>query len=48
MLQIENEYGYLGWDRNYVDLLKQIWDESGLHLKYYQAEPHDGVKGTHI
>jgi hypothetical protein len=48
MLQIENEFGYLNWDRNWVDLLKQMWDESSIQLKYYQAEPHTGVKGTHI
>lgn len=38
MVQIENEYGSYGNDRNYVSRLKQIWEANGVDGPFYTAD----------
>lgn len=38
MLQIENEYGSYGNDRNYLMRLKEIWKESGVDLATFTGD----------
>ena len=38
MVQIENEYGSYGNDRNYMKRLKQIWQENGVDVPFYTSD----------
>ncbi len=38
MVQIENEYGSFGNDRNYLLHLRSIWDQQGIEVPYYTAD----------
>jgi len=38
MLQIENEYGSYGNDRNYLKKLKKIWEENGIDVPFYTSD----------
>ena len=38
MVQIENEYGSYGNDRDYVKRLKQIWEQNGIDVPFYTAD----------
>jgi beta-galactosidase len=38
MVQIENEYGSYGNDRNYLLRLRQIWQEAGIRIPFYTAD----------
>jgi beta-galactosidase len=38
MLQIENEYGSYGNDRNYLERLRQIWRQAGIRVPFYTAD----------
>lgn len=38
MVQIENEYGSYGNDREYVKRLKQIWESNGIDVPFYTAD----------
>jgi beta-galactosidase GanA len=38
MLQIENEYGSFGNDRNYLLRLKEIWASNGINIPTYTAD----------
>lgn len=38
MVQIENEYGSYGNDREYVKRLKQIWETNGIDVPFYTAD----------
>jgi beta-galactosidase len=38
MLQIENEYGSYGNDRNYMMRLKEVWKESGVDIPTFTAD----------
>jgi len=38
LLQIENEYGSYGNDRQYMKRLKELWDESGIDVPYYTSD----------
>ncbi|MFI5384513.1 MAG: beta-galactosidase family protein [Fimbriimonadales bacterium] len=38
MVQIENEYGSYGNDRDYVKRLKQIWESNGIDVPFYTAD----------
>jgi hypothetical protein len=38
MVQIENEYGSYGNDRNYLERLRQVWQEAGIHMPFYTAD----------
>ena len=43
MLQIENEYGSYGNDRNYLETLRKIWVKNGVDVPFYTADgatPH--------
>jgi beta-galactosidase len=37
MLQIENEYGSFGNDRNYLLRLRQVWRDAGIRVPFYAA-----------
>jgi len=38
MLQIENEYGSYGNDRNYMAALKEIWIKSGINVPFFTGD----------
>ncbi|MEN8230015.1 MAG: beta-galactosidase [Bacteroidota bacterium] len=38
LLQIENEYGSYGNDREYMKRLKELWLESGIDVPYYTSD----------
>lgn len=38
MLQIENEYGSFGTDRNYLSRLKEVWDSNGINIPTFTAD----------
>ncbi len=38
MLQIENEYGSYGNDRNYMTRLKELWQEAGVDIPTFTAD----------
>ncbi|RPE05852.1 beta-galactosidase [Chitinophaga lutea] len=38
MVQVENEYGSFGNDKNYLLRLKQLWDDNGIDVPYYTAD----------
>jgi beta-galactosidase len=38
MVQIENEYGSYGNDRDYLMRLRQIWQEAGIRVPFYTAD----------
>ncbi len=38
MLQIENEYGSYGNDREYMKRLKTLWQENGIDIPFYTAD----------
>ncbi|HWA82444.1 MAG TPA: beta-galactosidase family protein [Fimbriimonadaceae bacterium] len=38
MVQVENEYGSYGNDRDYVKRLKQIWESNGIDVPFYTAD----------
>ena len=38
MLQIENEYGSFGNDRDYLPALKQMWESAGISIPMYTAD----------
>lgn len=38
MLQIENEYGSYGSDKNYLTRLKEIWVENGIDVPFFTAD----------
>ena len=38
MLQIENEYGSYGNDRNYLMRLQQVWRDAGIRVPFYTAD----------
>ncbi len=38
MVQIENEYGSYGNDRNYLLRLKEVWEKNGINVPFYTAD----------
>jgi beta-galactosidase len=38
MLQIENEYGSFGNDRNYITRLKDVWVENGIDVPFFTGD----------
>lgn len=38
MVQIENEYGSYGNDKNYLEELKRIWIKNGINVPFYTAD----------
>ena len=38
LLQIENEYGSYGNDREYMKRLKELWQENGVDIPYYTSD----------
>ena len=38
MVQIENEYGSYGNDRNYLERLRQLWQQAGIPGPFYTAD----------
>jgi beta-galactosidase GanA len=38
MVQIENEYGSYGNDRNYLKRLREVWQEAGIRVPFYTAD----------
>jgi beta-galactosidase len=38
MLQIENEYGSYGNDKNYLNALKKLWLDDGVDVSFYTAD----------
>jgi beta-galactosidase len=49
MVQIENEYGSFGNDRAYMEWLRDLWKDNGIHVPFYTADgatPHMLDAGT--
>ncbi len=49
MVQIENEYGSYGNDRNYMRWLKELWQKNGIEVPFFTADgptPHMLEAGT--
>ncbi len=49
MVQVENEYGSYGNDRNYMRWLKELWQENGIEVPFFTADgptPHMLGAGT--
>lgn len=38
MVQIENEYGSFGNDRNYLARLKEVWTENGINVPFFTGD----------
>ena len=38
MVQVENEYGSYGNDRNYLAALKKLWVDNGINVPFYTAD----------
>jgi beta-galactosidase len=38
MVQIENEYGSFGNDRQYLYKLKELWEQNGINVPFYTAD----------
>ena len=38
LLQIENEYGSFGNDRNYIARLKDVWTENGINVPFFTGD----------
>jgi beta-galactosidase GanA len=38
MVQVENEYGSYGNDRNYIKALHRLWEEQGVTVPFYTAD----------
>ncbi|MBS1746511.1 MAG: beta-galactosidase [Bacteroidetes bacterium] len=38
MVQVENEYGSYGNDKTYLETLKQLWVDNGIHVPFYTAD----------
>lgn len=38
MMQIENEYGSFGNDREYILTLKKLWEENGINVPFFTAD----------
>jgi beta-galactosidase len=38
MVQVENEYGSYGNDKNYLQRLKQLWQQNGINVPFYTAD----------
>lgn len=38
MLQVENEYGSFGNDRNYITRLKKVWVENGIDVPFFTGD----------
>ena len=38
MLQVENEYGSFGNDRNYMVRLKEIWEQNGIDVPFFTGD----------
>ncbi len=38
LLQIENEYGSFGNDRNYLVEIKKMWENNGINIPFYTAD----------
>jgi len=38
MVQVENEYGSYGNDRNYIKALKKLWVDNGIDVPFYTAD----------
>ncbi|HBC79287.1 MAG TPA: beta-galactosidase [Bacteroidales bacterium] len=38
MLQVENEYGSFGNDRNYISRLKDVWVENGIDVPFFTGD----------
>jgi beta-galactosidase len=38
MLQIENEYGFYGTDKTYMEALRKLWKDLGISLTEYYVD----------
>jgi len=38
MLQVENEYGSYGNDRNYIAAIKEIWEKNGIDVPFFTGD----------
>ncbi|CAN7598030.1 beta-galactosidase [Massilia sp. LjRoot122] len=48
MVQVENEYGFFGEDRDYMRLMRQAVLDAGFDVPLFQCNPTNAVPKTHI
>jgi beta-galactosidase len=47
LLQIENEYGFYGTDKTYIEALRQIWYTWGINTDQYYVDTISNIKKSH-
>ena len=48
MVQIENEYGFYGSDKEYLDINRKLFIEAGFDGLLFTCDPHTTVKNGHL
>jgi beta-galactosidase len=48
MVQIENEYGFYGSDKQYLEMNKKIMHSSGFDVPFYTCDPPDYISNGHL
>ncbi len=48
MVQVDNEYGFFGDDRNYMRVMRQAMLDAGFDVPLFQCNPTNAVAKTHI
>ncbi len=47
MLQIENEYGFYGEDKSYIQEIRKIWKDLGISLPEYYVDWIQNIRKCH-
>ena len=47
MLQIENEYGFVGTDKTYINALRQMWIDEGVDCEMYYVDWIINIRKCH-
>lgn len=47
MLQIENEYGFYGTDKSYMEAIRAIWHDLGINCHEYYVDWLENIKKCH-
>jgi beta-galactosidase len=48
MVQIENEYGFYGSDREYLEINKKMFEDAGFDGLLYTCDPESGIRNGHL
>lgn len=47
MLQIENEYGFVGTDKTYINALREMWLDLGIDCEMYYVDWIINIRKCH-